>query len=511
MHLYGGVQFLSHVAQDSFGDDEDEDGKPTKTKKCTLGMALTCALCMVSSMLSGYDQGVIAGAIGTMREDLHLNSFEEEVSIGILNIAAAIGGVITGPLADMIGRKKTIAIANALFLIGSVILTFATSFTYLMLGRIVMGLGVGASLVAPSIFTAEMVPASMRGMMVACNDLADNFGILLGYTVGIIFWGVENGWRIMFFIGIIPSVLILLFIWTVPESPRWLVYKGKSVMAKAALLRVGSTPETVEADLAKIERGQQHQAGADEGEASWMDVICPGDALTRSMIFAGMGVAFFSQASGTEAIVYYSPTVLEKAGLVGKQALLGTMGVGTCKIIFLAIGSSLFDRLGRQPLLIASGLGLGFAFLVEGFSQMINSASLAVVGLCLAMSSFSLGFSPLTYVVPTEVFPTRVRAKAMSLALFTTRLLAGVISLSFLSLQELLTPEGIWFVAAAIAGLSVVFVILYVPETKGRTLEEVEGVFRHRLQQSENRVYVKFDEFAAQTRRRVTNIQCTLV
>eukprot|EP00965_Chrysotila_dentata_P124313 4109432-Pleurochrysis_carterae.AAC.1 len=143
--------------------------------------------------------------------------------------------------------------------------------------------------------------------------------------------------------------------------------------------------------------------------------------------------------------------------------------------------------------------------------QMINSASLAVVGLCLAMSSFSLGFSPLTYVVPTEVFPTRVRAKAMSLALFTTRLLAGVISLSFLSLQELLTPEGIWFVAAAIAGLSVVFVILYVPETKGRTLEEVEGVFRHRLQQSENRVYVKFDEFAAQTRRRVTNIQCTLV
>ncbi|KAL1523395.1 hypothetical protein AB1Y20_018337 [Prymnesium parvum] len=459
-----------------------------RQSRCTPALASVCALCMISSTLSGYDQGVIAAAMPEMQPDLSMSDEDKEVCIGILNIAAAFGGVLAGPTADHIGRRKTIVIANVLFLVGSLFLTFATAFWMALAGRIVMGFGVGASLVAPSIYVAEMVPASMRGMMVGANDLADNFGILLGYAVGLVFWGVAGGWRDMFFIGILPCVLILMAIWVVPESPRWLLFKGHHEQARKELLRLGSTVDTVDGDAQKILDGLRRGSESQVQEAGWSDVLCPKTRLLRAMILSGMGIAFFSQACGTEAIIYYSPTIFSQLKMEGRDALKGTMLVGTCKIIFLVIGASLFDYTGRKPMLIISGCGLCVAFILEGLSVAIDSAPLAVVGLCCAMSAFSIGLSPLTYVVPTEVFPTHVRGKAMSVALFTTRMLAGGISTSFLSLQHAFTAQGLWYIFASIAAMSVVFVVRNVPETMGKSLEDIENIFKARLQRQRDTV-----------------------
>eukprot|EP00961_Rhodomonas_salina_P186863 2523069-Rhodomonas_salina.1 len=157
-----------------------------------------------------------------MKPDLELNDAQQEQSIGILNFAAALGGACTGFIADAVGRRWTITAANLLFLVGSLVLAVCNGFGLLMIGRIVMGFGVGIALVIAPVFTAELVPANIRGSLVALSDVATNFGILLGYSIGLGLWGVDGGWRIMFALGIVPAFVLAILIWTVPESARWL-------------------------------------------------------------------------------------------------------------------------------------------------------------------------------------------------------------------------------------------------------------------------------------------------
>ncbi|KAJ1618278.1 hypothetical protein T492DRAFT_849451 [Pavlovales sp. CCMP2436] len=175
------------------------------------------------SLLSGYDQGVIAVAMLTMRDDLSLNGVKEELSIGVMNLVAAIGGVGTGYLADKLGRKKAIAVAHYHHLSGER--------HQLMIGRIAQGIGVGISLVVPPVLIAELVPAHRRGWLVSVGDVCNNFGILLGYSSGLLFYGVSGAWRYMYFVGALPAALLLILIWTVPKSPRWLVRAGKDAKA----------------------------------------------------------------------------------------------------------------------------------------------------------------------------------------------------------------------------------------------------------------------------------------
>jgi MFS family permease len=196
------------------------------------------------------------------------------------------------------------------------------------------------------------------------------------------------------------------------------------------------------------------------------------------MLFTGWGVAFFSQASGTEAAVYYTPEIMKSSGVLGDEnILLATMGVGLCKCVALFVASLAFDRIGRRPLLLLSAGGQAVALLTQGLAALFTLPLLSVAGLCMFQASFSLGFSPLTYVFCSEVFPMRVRAKGMAVTLLITRLGAGAISTSFITLEKALTIQNVWFIFAGVAVCALVFVWACVPETNGVALEEMRPLF----------------------------------
>jgi MFS family permease len=273
---------------------------------CTRFLVWIIALSSISSIISGYDQGVIAGAELPLQEDLELSGVQLELCVGVINIAAAVGGIVTGAIADAKGRRWTITLSNLLFLVGSLLLTLAQGFFTLMVGRVIMGLGVGIALVAAPIFTAEVSPAHLRGSLVAMSDVATNAGILLGYAAGLGFYGVGGGWRFMFALGMVPAGLLAVLIWTVPESPRWLAMRGRDKDALEALMCIGDKAYA-ESELESIRSAIQNDSSA--GEASWGEIFCPKDRPTARMLTAGLGVAFFSQACGTEAVTYYIPEV----------------------------------------------------------------------------------------------------------------------------------------------------------------------------------------------------------
>jgi len=463
---------LSHMSIRSM-TDESEFGS----------LAKAVAVSAASSILSGYDQGVIAAAMLTMKADLSLSGVEQEVSIGCLNITAAVGGVLAGFAAELFGRKKAIAMANVFFLVGSFMIAFTPGFWLLLFGRMLQGVGVGFALVVAPIFTAELVPAQYRGMLVSLSDGSTNLGILLGYTAGLVFLDTPDGWRWMFGVGALPACILLGLIWLVPESPRWLVGVGRDTSAHRALNELLGDAATAERHLEDIQEAAKEQ-NQNEDAASWGEVFCNANPVYRTMIWRGFAIAFFSQAIGTEAVVYYSPEVVHEAGVTSvRQTLLAIMGVGFAKIFFLFVGSQLFDRVGRRPMLLTSAAGLFLSLLLMAWSCIVDDhlgAVLAIVGLCAYMGSFSIGFSPLTYVICSELFPTAVRAPAMSVALFTTRVIAGVISSSFVSLREWLTPMGAWLAFTPIAAAAFIFVFLYIPETMGHSLEEISDAFTNK-------------------------------
>ncbi|KAL1511122.1 hypothetical protein AB1Y20_005942 [Prymnesium parvum] len=426
-----------------------------------------------SSILSGYDQGVIAGAIGRVKADLHLTHVQEELFVGVLNLVAAFGCLIAGAVADTLGRRWTICLANWLFIVGSIFLSTANSFGLLLVGRVVMGLGVGIALVVAPVFTAECAPTRLRGFLVTLSDFATNLGIVGGYAVGLAFYHTNAGWRYMFALGIVPSVCVAAFVWALPDSPRWLVMCGEKDAALAAVRRIGAVKDA-EAEVEQILRIQEETL---EGSAGWRGLFNPADAPTRRMLVAGLGVAFFSQACGTEAVVYYIPDIMTGLGLDEYHALVATLGAGGCKLLFLVIAAFLFDRVGRRSMLFVSGTGMALSFVLLSTSHALNSSALTVIGVCAVMSSFSLGFSPLVYVIGTEVFPTRVRSVAMAFSLFLTRLIAGIIASLFLSLQQAMGHVALWAVFATVAAIAVVFAYFCVPETKGLSLEEVASQF----------------------------------
>jgi sugar porter (SP) family MFS transporter len=315
---------------------------------------------------------------------------------------------------------------------------------------------------------------------VSIGDVCTNLGILLGYGSGLVFYGVPGDWRYMFALGAVPAAVLFCLVWSVPESPRWLVRRGRAAKALRVLGQVHPTAAEARAQLEQIEADLEEEAR--KPPLSWREVLWAADPVTRTMVWRGLGVAFFSQATGTEAVVYYAASIVQAAGVTDvRETLLAIMGVGLCKVVFLLVGCNLFDRTGRRPLLLISAAGLTLSLmLLAGAAASSSSAALAVFGLCAFISSFSLGFSPLVYVLCSEVFPSAVRARGMSLALFTTRVVAGVISSSFLSMREGLSPAGAWAFFVPVAACAFAFVYLYIPETKGVALEDMPKLFAAR-------------------------------
>lgn len=431
--------------------------------------------------------GVMSGAIIFIKEDLKISEVQEEVLVGILSIVSLLGSLIGGKTSDALGRKWTIGLAAIVFQTGAGIMSVAPTFTVIMIGRLFAGIGIGFGVMIAPIYIAEIAPSVDRGSLTSFPEIFINFGILLGYISNYAFSGlpVHYSWRIMLGVGVLPSVLIGFALCVIPESPRWLVVQGRIDEARSVLAKINVSDAEVEERLAEIQvAANAANAENAESKAVWREMLNPSPPVRR-MLIAGCGIQCFQQITGIDATVYYSPTIFTDAGIKGNtQVLAATVAVGFTKTMFILIAINLIDRVGRKPLLYVSTIGMTACLLILSFSLTFIGHGkvgiwIAVLSVCGNVAFFSVGIGPICWVLTSEIFPLRLRAQASALGAVGSRVSSGVVAMTFLSMCEAITIGGTFFVFAVIAAFSILFVHTCVPETKGKSLEEIEMIFQN--------------------------------
>ncbi|BBH07905.1 Major facilitator superfamily protein [Prunus dulcis] len=463
-------------------------------------IALLCAVVgSIISIIFGYDTGVMSGAMIFIKEDLKINDVEVEVLAGILNICALVGSLAAGRTSDYIGRRYTIVVASIIFLIGSILMGYAPNYPVLMTGRCIAGLGVGFALMIAPVYSAEISSPATRGRLTALPELCISLGILLGYVSNYVFGklSLTLGWRLMLGIAGVPSIVLAFGIVKMPESPRWLVMQGRLAEAKKILYLISNTKEEAESRFCDI----LVAAGIDEncnedvievpkstkGEGVWKELLLRPTPPVRRILIAAIGIHFFEHATGIEAVVLYSPRIFKKAGVRSKdKLLLATVGVGVTKTLFILVATFLLDKAGRRRLLLTStggmivaltGLGFCLTMVEHAKEQLTWALSLSIVSVYVFVVFFSIGLGPITWVYSSEIFPLKLRAQGTSIGVAVNRLTNATISMSFLSIYKAITIGGAFFMFAGMAVLAWIFFYFCLPETKGRSLEEMEMVF----------------------------------
>ncbi|XP_021741531.1 polyol transporter 5-like [Chenopodium quinoa] len=488
--------------------EEIEVGNHSKTKEVIVKpkvkmnkYALACALlASTNSILLGYDIGVISGAILYIREDLKLSKFQEEILVGSLNVCSLIGSLLSGKTSDLIGRRYTIVLAACTFFAGALLMGLAPSYPYLMAGRVVAGIGVGYSLMIAPVYTAEISPTMTRGFMSSLPEVFITVGILLGYVVNYALSGIPNNWnwRVMLLLAVVPSIGVGLGVFFMPESPRWLVMKKRLSEAKTVLVATSENEEEAEVRLGEITRAWElHEASNFVGQSVWKELLWKPTPGTRRILIAAIGINFFMQASGNDAVIYYLPEVFSAAGIKKKKLLFAiNVIMGTAKATFVMISALVLDKYGRRPLLLLSSAGMAVSLSTLGLGSMFLRASghkpswaivVSVIAVCADVSFFSVGLGPITWVYSSEIFPMRLRAQGTSLAVSVNRFVSGVVAMTFLTIATKITFGGMFFVLAGIMVLAMVFFFFTIPETKGKNLEDIGKLFENKKTSDEGR------------------------
>jgi sugar porter (SP) family MFS transporter len=441
----------------------------------------------------------MSGAMIFIKEDLKINDTQVEVVAGILNLCALAGSLAAGRTSDYIGRRYTIVLASITFLLGAILMGYAPSYAILMTGRCTAGIGVGFALMIAPVYSAEISSPSSRGFLTSLPELCISLGILLGYLSDYFFgkMTLKLGWRMMLGIAAVPSLALTFGILKMPESPRWLVMQGRLGDAKKVLLLVSNSKEEAEARFCDIKTA----AGIDEncqedvvklpttarGEGVWKELLLTPSQAVRRILITAIGIHFFEHATGIEAVVLYSPRIFKKAGITDKdKLLLATVGVGLTKTAFIFIATFWIDRVGRRRLLLIStggmiaaltGLGFSFKMVEHSEEKLLWALSLSIVAIYTYVAFFSIGLGPITWVYSSEIFPLKLRAQGASIGVAVNRVMNATVSMSFISIYKAITIGGSFFMFAGISVLAWVFFYFSLPETKGKSLEEMEALF----------------------------------
>lgn len=484
----------SEVTEDF--DDGSHHHHQEKRSSSTRKYVLACAIfASLNSVLLGYDVGVMSGAIIFIQEDLKITEVQEEVLIGCLSILSLFGSLAGGRTSDIIGRKWTMALAAIIFQTGAATMTLAPSFEVLIIGRFLAGIGIGFGVMIAPIYIAEISPSVTRGSLTSFPEIFINLGILLGYVSNFAFSGLPEhiSWRVMLGVGILPSFFIGAALFIIPESPRWLVMKNRVEEARTVLLKTIDNQAEVEERLAEILLAAgTGSAEKYEEKAVWREMLSPSPSLRR-MLITGFGIQCFQQITGIDATVYYSPEIFQGAGIQDKSKLLAaTVAVGVSKTAFILVAIFLIDKLGRKPLLYVSTIGMTICLFSIGVTltfigQGQVGIAMAILFVCSNVAFFSVGIGPVCWVLTSEIFPLRLRAQAAALGAVGNRVCSGLVAMSFLSVTRAISVGGTFFVFSVISAISVLFVYALVPETKGKSLEQIELLFKdeHEWQGSE--------------------------
>ena len=441
-------------------------------------VTIVSAISALSGLLFGYDTGVISGAILFVQEDFHLTTFQEEAVVSAVLLGAMIGAAIGGRLADRFGRRTMLIQVALLFMVGAIGTSLAPSPTWLSAGRLVVGIAIGiASFTAP-LYISEISPADVRGKLVSLNQLMITIGIVCSYLADYALAGVR-GWRAMFGLAAIPAIILLIGLFFVPESPRWFVNRGLRDQARAVLLRVRKSSE-VDSELTEIEASLSQQQGG------WRELLSPG---LRPALIIGIGLAVFQQFTGINTVIYYAPTIFKFAGFQSAAAILATAGVGIINVLLTIVALWLLDRAGRRPLLLYGLVGmivslgvLGFAFLSPDMTPAL--AGVSVGSVMVYVACFAIGLGPVFWLMISEIYPLKIRGRAMGVAAVANWGSNLLVALTFLSLLRSIGRPWTFWLYALVGLIAWIFVFRMVPETKGKTLEQIEARWRARVKTS---------------------------
>lgn len=425
----------------------------------------------IGGLLFGYDTGVIGGALPLIASDFSWNSpFEKGVITSSLLLGAALGAFLAGRLSDRLGRKRLILLTAATFVLGIAGASLAPSAVVLVVFRVIIGLGVGSASVIVPLYIGEIAPPHVRGALVSINQLAITIGILSSQLIAY-FLTTTGQWRLMVAIAVIPSLVLGLGMLRQPESPAWLVEQEREDEAREILGRVRDRPEDVDSEVSEVQSVARQREGVSA-------LFGPG---VRPALVIGVALAVIQQFTGINTVIYYAPTLLESAGLGEHAAIGGTVIVGVINVLLTIVAIRLLDRVGRRPLLLGgtAGMILGLVVLAVSFIGQGDSidqlhAGIAIAALCLYVGSFAIGLGPVFWLLISEIYPLRVRGSAMSLAGVANWLANFVVAISYLSVLSAAGRPATFFGLAVITLLSFVFMQRRVPETKGRSLSEIE-------------------------------------
>ncbi len=446
---------------------------PAPEAKSGRFVSIAAGVSALGGLLFGYNTGVISGAILFIKQDFLLSATIEEIVISSTALGALFGAAAGGVLADRFGRRRIIIATALLFASGAVGSAFASAVGTLIAAQIVVGIAIGSASFAAPLYISEVSPSNARGRMVALNQIALTTGIVLSYIVDYSFSAV-GGWRWMFAMAVLPASALGIGMLFMPESPRWLVSRGLSGDALDVLKRIRGTAD-VEAEVRLIQAGLGRQRGR------WLELKEPS---VRPALLTGVGLAVFQQMTGINTVIYYAPTIFQFAGFKSaSSAILATAGVGLVNVLMTVASRQLLDSFGRRPLLLTSLAGmtlglaaLGIAFSLRGFSGTLGWV--AVASLALYVGSFALGLGPVFWLLISEIYPLKIRGLAMSIATASNWIANLIVAVTFLTLVQAAGKAWSFWIYGLIAVGAWIFAYYLVPETKGRSLEEIEAHWR---------------------------------
>ncbi len=434
---------------------------------------LATAISALGGLLFGYDVGIISGAILFIKQEFSLSPTMEEIVVSSVLLGSLAGAAIGGSLADRLGRRKLLIVTAIVFGCGAIGAALAPGTAWLIAARLVAGVAIGiASFVAP-LYISEIAPVAIRGKLVSINQVALTSGIVISYLIDYAFAGAQ-AWRWMFALAVVPAAAFGIGLIFIPNSPRWLIARGHTDQAKAVLQRIRS-PGQVESELSQIKESVGQQKG------SWSELLSP---LLRSAMVVGVGLAVAQQITGINTVIYYAPTILKFAGLSSAPAaILASVGVGIVNVVLTLVAMQLIDRVGRRPLLLVSLGGMAVSLFVLGLAfslpQLSGSlGSIAVGSLMVYVGSFAVGLGPVFWLILSEIYPLSIRGRAMSIGTIANWSANLIVALSFLTLTQVLgKPATFWLYGLVTIG-AWLFAFFLVPETKGKTLEQIEAHWR---------------------------------
>lgn len=451
-----------------------------KKKRLTPYVILISCAAALGGLLFGYDTAVISGAIGFLQIKFGLDSVAVGWVTSCILIGCAIGVSIAGVLSDRFGRKKILVLSAVIFAASSIGAALAGSYLTLVIWRMLAGVGIGLTSLITPLYIAEMAPAEVRGKLVSVNQLAITIGIFVVYFINAAIasgstqaWNVSTGWRMMMGIGVIPSALFLLALIPAGESPRWLTQHGKADRALGILKKVEGNSEDAQSELTEIQEANKiidDSRFRDLFNKTWFPVVVIGVLL-----------ALFQQFSGSNAIMYYAPEIFKGAGFGQDGAFMATVSIGMINMVITVVSLGLVDRVGRKQLLGWGSLAMSICLLIVAICFFTGaSATLTLIFVLLAIASYAISLAPVTWILISEIFPSRIRGRAMSICTVVLWLSDFTLSYTFPILTQNIGEGWTFMLYTAVTLLSAIFIWRVLPETKGKSLEQIERFWKDR-------------------------------